>query len=81
MVDWLESFIRTYVPLFIVIDAIGSLPFYCVNRFHIGNQMVKFLGQGELKAVSNVFNLLLAAIAVTMIIHGLSLEGIINVGL
>ena len=28
MVDWLESFILTFIPLFIVIDAIGSLPFF-----------------------------------------------------
>ncbi len=47
--------------------------------FLASNQVVKFLGQGGLKAISRVFSLLLAAIAVSMIIRGLSLLGIINV--
>jgi small neutral amino acid transporter SnatA (MarC family) len=42
--------------------------------------MVRFLEQGGLKAVSNVFNLLLATIAVAMIIRGLDLEGILTIG-
>jgi multiple antibiotic resistance protein len=44
------------------------------------NQIVRFMGQGGLKAVSGVFSLLLAAIAVSMIIRGLGMVGIINVG-
>jgi len=27
MHDWIESFVLTFVPLFIVIDALGNLPF------------------------------------------------------
>jgi multiple antibiotic resistance protein len=46
--------------------------------FLLGSRIVGFMGQGGLRAVSSVFNLLLAAIAVTMIIRGLSLLGIIN---
>jgi len=42
------------------------------------NQIVRFMGEGGLKAVSRVFSLLLAAIAVSMIIHGLDLAGIID---
>jgi len=42
------------------------------------NQVVKILGLGGLKAVSRVFSLLLAAIAVNMIIHGLDLLGILH---
>ena len=38
-----------------------------------GNQIVRLMGKGGLKAVSRVFSLLLAAIAVNMIIHGLEL--------
>jgi len=43
-----------------------------------GDQIARFLGQGGLKAISRVFSLLLAAIAVSMIIHGLELLGIIK---
>lgn len=42
-----------------------------------GNQIVGFMGKGGLKAVSRVFSLLLAAIAVNMIIHGLELAGLL----
>jgi len=37
------------------------------------------MGLGGLRAVSRVFSLLLAAIAVSMIIRGLNLTGIINI--
>jgi len=47
--------------------------------FQLSNQIVRFLGQGGLRAVSQVFNLLLAAIAVNMIIRGLDLVGILEV--
>jgi len=47
--------------------------------FLASNQIVRFMGQGGLKAVSRVFSLLLAAIAVSMIIRGLNLLGILNV--
>ena len=47
--------------------------------FLLSNQIVRFMGKGGLKAVSRVFSLLLAAIAVSMIIHGLDLAGIINI--
>jgi len=46
--------------------------------FLASNQIVRFMGQGGLKAVSRVFSLLLAAIAVSMIIRGLNLLGILN---
>jgi len=47
--------------------------------FLLGNQVIGFLGQGGVRAISSVFNLLLAAIAVTMLLRGLSLLGIISV--
>ena len=46
--------------------------------FLLSNQIARFMGQGGLKAISRVFSLLLAAIAVNMVIHGLDLLGIIN---
>lgn len=41
------------------------------------NQIVRFMGKGGLKAASRVFSLLLAAIGVNMIIHGLELAGLL----
>jgi multiple antibiotic resistance protein len=42
-----------------------------------GNQIVHFLGRGGLRAISRVFSLLLAAIAVSMVIRGLELLNIL----
>jgi len=47
--------------------------------FLLSGQIARFMGKGGLRAVSRVFSLLLAAIAVNMIIHGLDLLGIINI--
>lgn len=46
--------------------------------FMSSTQIVRFMGKGGLQAVSRVFNLLLVAIAVSMIIRGLTLAGIIS---
>jgi len=47
--------------------------------FLASSQIVRFMGEGGIRAVSSVFNLLLAAIAVSMIIRGLSLLGILEI--
>lgn len=47
--------------------------------FLMSNQIVGLIGQGGIKAISRVFSLLLAAIAVSMIIKGAQLLGIMNV--
>lgn len=47
--------------------------------FLSSNLFVRFLGHGGLKAISRVFSLLLAAIAVNMIVRGLNLLGILDV--
>jgi len=47
--------------------------------FLLSNQIVRFMGRGGLRAVSRVFSLLLAAIAVSMIIRGLDLVGILSI--
>lgn len=49
--------------------------------FMLSGYIVRFLGQGGLKAISKVFSLLLAAIGVSMIIRGLDLVGIIKAAL
>lgn len=46
--------------------------------FLLGNQITRFLGQGGLKAVSRVFNLILAAIGVSMIMSGIASLGLIT---
>ncbi len=43
------------------------------------NEIARFLGQGGINAVSKVFSLLLAAIAVSMIFRGFNLLGIMNI--
>jgi multiple antibiotic resistance protein len=70
---------------------VGQFPLYIVSLsfianmvltwviFLLSNQIVRFMGQGGLKAVSRVFSLLLAAIAVSIIINGVQLLGIIKV--
>jgi multiple antibiotic resistance protein len=46
--------------------------------FMLSSYIVRFMGLGGLRAVSRVFSLLLTAIAVSMIIRGLGLAGIIS---
>ncbi|OGO21901.1 MAG: MarC family transcriptional regulator [Chloroflexi bacterium RBG_16_50_9] len=46
--------------------------------FLLVEQIVRFTGKGGLRAISRVFDLLLAAIAVSMILRGLELVGIIK---
>ena len=71
----------------------GSFPLYLVSLsyilniliawgiFLLGNKIVSFMGKGGLTAVSSIFNMLLAAIAVSMIIRGLSLLGILHISI
>jgi len=44
----------------------------------LGNWIAGFLGQGGIKAVSRVFSLLLAAIAVSMVIKGMEILGVLH---
>lgn len=46
--------------------------------FLAGNRIVRFAGHGGIKAISRIFSLLLAAIAVSMIIRGLALLGVLQ---
>jgi len=66
-------------PLYIVLVAfvLNLLVVWVV--FMLSNWIVRFMGQGGLKAVSKVFSLLLATIAVSMIIRGLGLLGILDI--
>jgi len=64
-------------PLYMVLIsfALNMLATWII--FLAGNRIARFLGQGGLKAFSSVFSLLLTAIAVSMIINGLEMLGIL----
>lgn len=47
--------------------------------FLLSGQITRFLSLGGLRAISKIFSLLLAAIAVSMIINGLNLSGILKI--
>jgi multiple antibiotic resistance protein len=47
--------------------------------FISSNFIIRFLGRGGVKAISKISSLLLAAIAVNMIIRGLTLLGVLNI--
>jgi multiple antibiotic resistance protein len=70
----------TQFPLYMVLVSFILNVAICWGIFLVGNHMARFLGRGGLKAVSNIFNLLLAAIAVSMMVKGLALLGVIDVG-
>jgi len=48
--------------------------------FLLSQKIAGFMGEGGIRATSRVFSLLLAAIAVSMVIRGLNLTGIIETG-
>jgi len=71
--------LATQYELYIVLISFALNLMIAWIIFLSSNQIVRFMGQGGLKAWSRVFSLLLAAIAVSMIIRGLNLVGILNV--
>jgi len=69
--------LATQFPLYMVLISFTMNMLITWAIFLSSNQIVRFMGKGGLKAVSRVFSLLLAAIAVNMIIHGLELAGLL----
>lgn len=67
----------TEFPLYMILIAYLVNMLLCWLIFLAGNRIMRFFGQGGLKAVSKVFSLLLAAIAVSMVIKGLMMLGVI----
>ena len=65
-------------PLYIVLISFALNMVLTWVIFLSSNQIVRFMGKGGLQAVSRVFSLLLAAIAVSMITYGLKLMGVIK---
>jgi len=68
-----------YFPLYVVLISFILNLLLAWLLFLASSQIVKVMGEGGIKAVSSVFNLLLAAIAVSMIIRGLTLLGILEI--
>jgi multiple antibiotic resistance protein len=71
--------LATQFPLYMVLISFALNMLITWGVFLGGEWVARFLGQGGLRAISRVFSLLLAAIAVSMVIHGLELLGIISV--
>jgi multiple antibiotic resistance protein len=71
--------LATQFPLYMVLISFALNMLITWVIFLGGGWVSRFLGQGGLRAISRVFSLLLAAIAVSMVIHGLELLGIISV--
>ena len=67
-------------PLWVVLISFALNMVIAWIIFMGSSQLSRFLGHGGLKAVSQVFNLLLAAIAVSMILRGLDMTHIIKLG-
>jgi multiple antibiotic resistance protein len=65
-------------PIYMVLVSFALNMLITWAIFLASEQIVRFMGRGGLKAVSRVFSLLLAAIAVSMVINGLNLTGIIH---
>ena len=66
-------------PLYMVLISFAVNMVITWAIFFLSQKIARFMGQGGLTAVSRVFSLLLAAIAVSMIIGGLKSLGIIGV--
>jgi multiple antibiotic resistance protein len=69
--------LATQFPLYMVLLSFTLNMLLAWGIFMAGNQIAHFLGQGGLKAISKIFSLLLAAIAVSMIINGLEMLNIL----
>ena len=66
-------------PLYWVVISFALNLFIVWIVCRLGNWIAGFLGQGGIKAVSRVFSLLLAAIAISMVFKGLDLLGILHI--
>lgn len=70
--------LATQYPLYIVVISFALNMLIVWGVFMGGNHISSLLGQGGLKAISKVFSLLLAAIAVSMMIRGFEMLGILH---
>jgi multiple antibiotic resistance protein len=73
-------FLNTQFPTYMVLLSFALNMLIAWIIFVAGDKIISFLGQGGIKAVSKVFSLLLAAIAVDLVIKGLNLLNILHTG-
>jgi multiple antibiotic resistance protein len=66
-------------PLYMVLISFALNMVITWIIFFLSQRIARFLGRGGLTAISRVFSLLLAAIAVSMVIGGLKALGVINI--
>lgn len=71
--------LATQFPIYWVVLSFALNIFIVWLIFMGSTRIMRFLGRGGIRAISKIATLLLAAIAVNMIIKGLSFLGIINV--
>lgn len=71
-------FLTQEYPLYVVMLSFLVNVFISWIVFLLSGQIIKILGMGGIRAISRVFSLLIAAIAVSMIIHGLNLVGLLT---
>ena len=71
--------LATQFPIYLVLVSFALNIAIAWMVFMLSGWFVRVLGQGGIKAVSKVFSLLLAAIAVTMIIDGLGRLGVLDI--
>jgi multiple antibiotic resistance protein len=73
-------FLNTQFPTYIVLLSFALNMLVAWLIFIAGDKIISFMGQGGIKAISKVFSLLLAAIAIDLIIRGLNLLDILHTG-
>jgi multiple antibiotic resistance protein len=71
--------LSTDYALYIIVISLALNLLVSWIAFLASNGIIRFLGKGGLGAVSQVFNLLLVAIAVSMVLKGLDASGIVNI--
>lgn len=70
--------LESQFPLYIVVISFSLNLIAALLLFTFSEHIVRFLGQGGVKAISKVFTLILAAIAVDMMLQGLDMLELIN---
>lgn len=70
--------LTTNFPIYIILLSFALNILIAWLIFLGGHWIAAFLGEGGLRAISRIFSLLLAAIAVNMVITGLGMLGILN---
>ena len=73
-------FLNTQFPTYMVLLSFALNILIAWAVFVTGDKIIRLMGQGGIKAVSKVFSLLLAAIAVDLVIRGLNLLTILHTG-